>query len=44
MQVLNEGLADTKYRPCPLLVNMLKPVGSRKTQRGFTTIAVTRRC
>ena len=36
MQVLHEGLADSKYRPCPLLVKYVEAgwVG-RKTQRGF---------
>lgn len=36
MQVLNEGLADTKYRPCPLLVKYVDAGWlGRKTQRGF---------
>jgi 3-hydroxybutyryl-CoA dehydrogenase len=36
MQVLNEGLADTKYRPCPLLVKYVEAGWlGRKTQRGF---------
>ncbi len=36
MQVLNEGLADTKYRPCPLLVKYVEANWlGRKTQRGF---------
>ncbi|MGE3249841.1 MAG: 3-hydroxybutyryl-CoA dehydrogenase [Hyphomonadaceae bacterium] len=36
MQVLHEGLADTKYRPCPLLVKYVEAgwLGI-KTQRGF---------
>ena len=36
MQVLHEGLADSKYRPCPLLVKYVEAgwVG-KKTQRGF---------
>jgi 3-hydroxybutyryl-CoA dehydrogenase len=36
MQVLHEGLADTKYRPCPLLVKYVEAgwVG-RKVGRGF---------
>jgi 3-hydroxybutyryl-CoA dehydrogenase len=36
MQVLNEGLADTKYRPCPLLVKYVEAgwLGV-KTKRGF---------
>ncbi|MBI1251634.1 MAG: 3-hydroxybutyryl-CoA dehydrogenase [Alphaproteobacteria bacterium] len=36
MQVLNEGLADTKYRPCPLLVKYVEAGWlGQKTQRGF---------
>ncbi len=33
MQVLHEGLADSKYRPCPLLVKYVEgPAGlGRKT-------------
>ncbi|MEZ5936919.1 MAG: 3-hydroxybutyryl-CoA dehydrogenase [Hyphomonadaceae bacterium] len=36
MQVLHDGLADTKYRPCPLLVKYVEAgwVG-RKANRGF---------
>ena len=36
MQVLHEGLADTKYRPCPLLVKYVEAgwIG-RKSGRGF---------
>ncbi len=36
MQVLHDGLADTKYRPCPLLVKYVEAgwIG-RKVQRGF---------
>ena len=36
MQVLHEGLADTKYRPCPLLVKYVEAgwIGS-KSGRGF---------
>ena len=36
MQVLYEGLADTKYRPCPLLVKYVEAgwIG-RKAERGF---------
>jgi 3-hydroxybutyryl-CoA dehydrogenase len=36
MQVLYEGLADSKYRPCPLLVKYVEAgwIG-RKTERGF---------
>jgi 3-hydroxybutyryl-CoA dehydrogenase len=36
MEVLYEGFADSKYRPCPLLKNMVKAgYLGRKTQRGF---------
>jgi 3-hydroxybutyryl-CoA dehydrogenase len=36
MQVLNDGLADTKYRPCPLLVKYVEAGWlGRKTDRGF---------
>lgn len=36
MQVLNEGLADTKYRPCPLLVKYVEAGWlGRKSRRGF---------
>jgi len=36
MQVLYEGLADTKYRPCPLLVKYVEAGWlGRKTKRGF---------
>lgn len=36
MQILNEGLADTKYRPCPLLVKYVEAGWlGRKTDRGF---------
>ena len=35
MQVLHEGLADTKYRPCPLLVKYVEAGWlGRKTKRG----------
>ena len=36
MQVLHDGLADSEYRPCPLLVKYVE-VGwlGRKTNRGF---------
>ena len=37
MQVLHEGLADSKYRPCPLLVTYVEAGWlGRKTQRGFS--------
>ena len=36
MQVLNDGLADTKYRPCPLLVKYVEAGWlGRKAGRGF---------
>ncbi len=36
MQVLYEGLADSKYRPCPLLVKYVEAGWlGRKTKRGF---------
>ena len=36
MQVLHEGLADLKYRPCPLLVKYVEAGWlGRKAQRGF---------
>jgi len=36
MHVLHEGLADTKYRPCPLLVKYVEAGWlGRKTDRGF---------
>ncbi|EHR06117.1 3-hydroxybutyryl-CoA dehydrogenase [Bradyrhizobium sp. WSM471] len=36
MQVLHEGLADSKYRPCPLLVKYVEAGWlGRRTQRGF---------
>ena len=36
MQVLHEGLADSKYRPCPLLVKYVEAGWlGRKTHRGF---------
>jgi len=36
MQALHEGLADPKYRPCPLLVKYVEAGWlGRKTQRGF---------
>ncbi len=36
MQVLYEGLADSKYRPCPLLVKYVEAGWlGRKSQRGF---------
>jgi 3-hydroxybutyryl-CoA dehydrogenase len=36
MNVLHEGLADTKYRPCPLLVKYVEAGWlGRKTSRGF---------
>ena len=36
MNVLHEGLADTKYRPCPLLTKYVEAGWlGRKTERGF---------
>jgi len=36
MNVLHDGLADTKYRPCPLLVKYVEAGWlGRKTRRGF---------
>ncbi|SEN73170.1 3-hydroxyacyl-CoA dehydrogenase [Pseudorhodobacter antarcticus] len=36
MNVLHDGLADTKYRPCPLLTKYVEAGWlGRKTQRGF---------
>tara|TARA_R110002110_G_scaffold18688_4_gene78306 strand:- start:204 stop:1079 length:876 start_codon:yes stop_codon:yes gene_type:complete len=36
MQVLHEGLSDSKYRPCPLLVKYVEAGWlGRKAQRGF---------
>ena len=36
MQVLYEGLSDSKYRPCPLLVKYVEANWlGRKTGRGF---------
>jgi 3-hydroxybutyryl-CoA dehydrogenase len=36
MNVLHDGLADTKYRPCPLLPKYVEAGWlGRKTARGF---------
>lgn len=41
MEVLHEGLGDSKYRPCPLLKNMVAAgCLGRKTKRGFYTYEV----
>ena len=38
MRVLNEDLSDSKYRPCPLLVNYVNAgYLGKKTGRGFYT-------
>lgn len=42
MNVLHEGLADSKYRPCPLLVKYVEAGWlGKKVGRGFTTTAAT---
>ncbi len=42
MQVLYEGLADSKYRPCPLLVKYVEAGWlGRKANRGFYDYTVT---
>jgi 3-hydroxybutyryl-CoA dehydrogenase len=42
MQVLHEGLADSKYRPCPLLVKYVEAGWlGRKAKRGFYDYTVT---
>ena len=45
MQVLHEGLADSKYRPCPLLVKYVEAGWlGRKASAASTTIAAKSRC
>jgi 3-hydroxybutyryl-CoA dehydrogenase len=42
MQVLHDGLADSKYRPCPLLVKYVEAGWlGRKTNRGFYDYTTT---
>ncbi len=42
MQVLHDGMADTKYRPCPLLVKYVEAGWlGRKSGRGFYDYTVT---
>ena len=42
MQVLHEGMADSKYRPCPLLVKYVEAGWlGRKANRGFYDYTVT---
>jgi 3-hydroxybutyryl-CoA dehydrogenase len=36
MEVLHDGLGDSKYRPCPLLIKMVRAgYLGRKSGRGF---------
>ena len=45
MQVLYDGLADSKYRPCPLLVKYVEAGWmGRKVQRGFLRLSWRRAC
>ena len=39
MNVLHDGLADTKYRPCPLLTKYVEAGWLGPKQRGFMIIA-----
>ncbi len=46
MQVLYEGLADSKYRPCPLLVKYVEAgwLGRKSKRAASTTIAARPPC
>ena len=45
MNVLHDGLADTKYRPCPLLTKYVEAGWlGRKTSAGFMIIAARTPC
>ena len=42
MQVLHEGMGDSKYRPCPLLVKYVEANWlGRKSGRGFYDYSTT---
>jgi 3-hydroxybutyryl-CoA dehydrogenase len=45
MNVLHEGLADTKYRPCPLMTKYVEAGWlGRKTKRAFMIIVALNQC